>query len=74
MEVPDLDVVDDDALRLQQEPKLGHIDPLERSFKVLVPIAILRVRKYHECGIGALESHIQHSLDNDTIALESLLL
>lgn len=68
-----LDVIDNNTLRIKQEPKFGFIRAIERSFEVLLPIAVLIVRKYHQGGIGAFKTHVEHALNMNTAIFKALV-
>lgn len=68
-----LDVIDNNTLRIKQEPKFGFIRAIERSFEVLLPIAVLIVRKYHQGGIGAFKTHVEHALNMNAAIFKALV-
>lgn len=67
-----LHVVDDNRLRLEQEPELGFVHPLEGSLKVFLSIAISRRGKDHQRCVRPLETHVKHPLGGDVIPLKAL--
>jgi hypothetical protein len=69
-----LDVVNNDPLVAQQEPKFLFIRAEERLLEVLVAVAVASIGGDHECSVRAVEAHVERSLDADAVSFKALLL
>ena len=68
----DLDVVHDDTGLVQQESKLGSVSSAE-SIEVVV-LVFAGLGEHHERGIRAVEPHVEHAFDPDSLYWKPLLL
>jgi hypothetical protein len=71
--IPYLDIIHNDRLCIQQEPKLGFVHPFKRSLEILIAIPVLFRGENHECRIGTFEAHVEHTLDAHAASLKTLL-